>query len=122
MIIYIHSFSIFSGDDEDSANQKRKRILQSQRPVDSDGNGFGSDELFSKYALCYKFENSQIFSKKKIVSRGYRLIINGAHFSTLIKNVGQTMLMKPEKTFKVHWEFKEDVGYYHKWGPTFQTD
>ena len=69
IIIYIHYFSIFSGDDEDSANQKRKRILQSQRPVDSDGNGFGSDELFSKYALCYKFENSQIFSKKNSIKR-----------------------------------------------------
>ena len=57
---YLHYFSFCSGDDEDSANQKRKRILQSQRPVDSDGNGFGSDELFSKYALCYKFENLQI--------------------------------------------------------------
>ena len=56
IITYI-IFQFFSGDDEDSANQKRKRILQSQRPVDS-------DELFSKYALCYKLENSQIFSKK----------------------------------------------------------
>ena len=60
MITYI-IFLFFSGDDEDSANQKRKRILQSQRPVDS-------DELFSKYALCYKLENSQIFSKKSLVS------------------------------------------------------
>ena len=60
IITYI-IFQFFSGDDEDSANQKRKRILQSQRPVDS-------DELFSKYALCYKLENSQIFSKKSLVS------------------------------------------------------
>ena len=48
---------------------------------------------FQSMRFAINLRIHKYLAKKKIVSRGYWLIINGAHFSTLIKNVGQTMLM-----------------------------
>ena len=48
---------------------------------------------FQSMRFAINLRIHKYLAKKEIVSRGYRLIINGAQLFILIKNVGQTMLM-----------------------------